>query len=57
MIRSWPLLAVACAAATVAGYKLLQNDRDMFGITVIAAALILLGAWIACEVRDRKEDE
>ena len=54
MIAAWPLLAVACAAATVAGFKLLQNDHDMFGLVAIAAALILLGAWIACEVRDRR---
>lgn len=53
MTRAWPLLAVACGGAWLGAVKLLANDRDTLGLVAVVASLILLGAWIACETRDR----
>jgi hypothetical protein len=51
--RAWPLLAVSVGAAWLAAIRLMAADRDTLGGIAAVASLILLGAWVAMECRDR----
>ena len=59
-MRSGPLLAVA-ALALVAGATRVAGVDDTRGEALLAAGLVLLGAWIATEimllVRDKEDDD
>ena len=55
--RRWPLLAVAGAALLTGAVRLLQQgELDIAGGMVATSGFIVLGAWLALEIRDRSDD-
>lgn len=55
-MRDWPLLLVATLLLIGSAIKAAANDgNDDLSIALLAAGLICLGAWIAVEVRNRKD--
>lgn len=56
--RAWPLLATATAALLVAGTRFIRSGLDALAAVTFAAGLIVLGAWLAVEVRggDHRKD-
>lgn len=53
--RAWPFLAVAAATLIIAGVRArMDGVADPIVAALLAAGLIVLGAWIALEARKGK---
>jgi hypothetical protein len=56
--RRWPLLAVAGAALLMAAVQLARTGTlDAPAGIIAGAGLIMLGAWLAMEIKDRGDGD